>query len=71
MGTQAALLTTPQAAEFLGLSPRTLDAWRCRKSDGPRFVKLGHRVCYRPADLEVWIETNLRRSTSDPGPEAA
>ena len=58
------LLSTTQAAEFLGLSTRTLEAWRQRGSPFP-YVKLGSRCLYRRADLEVHLEANLRRSTSD------
>lgn len=63
------LLTTAQAADLLGLSPRTLESSRL-KGDGCRFVKLNRAVRYRPKDLAEWIAAGLRRSTSDPGPEA-
>ena len=46
-----ALLTTVQAAEHLGLSPRTLEDWRVR-GGGPPYRKLGRKaVRYAPADL--------------------
>lgn len=32
---------------------------------GPVFVKVGSRVFYRPQDLDAWVETRLRRSTSE------
>ncbi len=64
------LLNTAQAAEYLGLSPRTLEAWRLR-GGSPPFHKLGSRCLYRVSDLETWLEAKFRRSTSDPGPEAA
>lgn len=62
-------LSTETAAQLLGLSPRTLEKWR-GTGGGPIFVKLGRRVAYRLADVERWIESQRRRSTSDPG-EAA
>lgn len=66
----APLLTETQAAEILQLTPRALQAWRYQ-GRGPRFVKISARaVRYRLDDLEEWIETRLRRSTSDPGLEA-
>lgn len=70
MSKEAPLLTTAAAAEYLGLSPRTLEAWRLRGSPFP-YVKLGSRCLYRRADLEAHLDANLRRSTADPGPAAA
>jgi hypothetical protein len=60
------LLSQGQAATLLGLSPRTLERYRCT-GFGPVYRKLGRRVLYRPSDLEVWIERRLRSSTSDLG----
>jgi excisionase family DNA binding protein len=61
------LLTTSEAAAHLRLSPRTLEAWRLR-GGGPRYRKLGDRVLYTQTDLDAWLETQARTSTSDPGP---
>lgn len=52
-----ALLHEEQAAEFLKLSVRTLQAWRV-KSTGPRFVRAGRAIRYRRRDLIAWIEEN-------------
>jgi hypothetical protein len=51
------LLTEVQAADFLGLSIRTLQAWRT-KVCGPAFVRAGRAVRYRRSDLMRWIEAN-------------
>jgi predicted DNA-binding transcriptional regulator AlpA len=61
------LLTESQAARLLGISVRTLQAWRVRGGgSGPRYVRISSRcVRYRVPDLEEWIETRLRNSTSD------
>jgi excisionase family DNA binding protein len=61
------LLTTQQAAKFLGHSPRSLEAWRCRGSSLP-YCKIGRSVRYRLSDLEKYLADCRRRSTSDPGP---
>jgi len=58
--------TTPLAAEYLGLSPATLETMRVR-GGGPVFVKLGRRVVYRREDLDSWLEERRRTSTSDAG----
>ncbi len=60
------VMTTPVAAQYLGLSPATLETKRVR-GGGPVFVKLGRRVVYRKEDLDSWIEEHRRHSTSDPG----
>ena len=65
------LLTTPEIADLLRVSPRTVEGWRVN-GDGPPFRKFGGgRVLYHRGDLEKWLEDCRRRSTADPGPEAA
>ena len=62
------LLTEIEAANYLQLTRRALQAWRCQ-GKGPKFVKISARaVRYRLDDLEQWVEDRLRSSTSDPGP---
>ncbi len=56
-------LNTPKAAEYVGLRPCTLEAWRCY-GGGPRFVKLGRAVRYRLDDLDDWVESRVRDNTS-------
>ena len=61
------LLDTPQAAELLGVSTRTLEDWRLRGC-GPRFIRASPRmVRYRPSALERWCREREVASTSDPG----
>lgn len=56
------------AAQYLGLSPRTLQGYRVT-GHGPRFVRISRTaIRYRKADLDDWVRTRLRTSTSDPGP---
>lgn len=52
------LLTVGEAAEFLRMSPETLNDWRSqRKRCGPKFFKVHrHRILYRMADLESFLE---------------
>lgn len=59
------LLTEMQAGDSLGLTPRTLQAWR-HAGGGPAFVRISSRcVRYRLADLESFAADRLRSSTSD------
>ncbi len=64
------LLNTVEAAKYLGLSPHTLSKWRIT-GKGPPFQLLGRRCLYSPEVLRRWSETKIRKSTSDPGTEAA
>lgn len=48
-------LSTEDAAAGLGLSPDTLQTWRCRKR-GPAYYKIGRLAYYCVADLKTWRE---------------
>lgn len=64
---QQRLLTTQEAASYLGVSKAFLERDRWAGARIP-FVKVGSRgVRYRPQDLEHYIEQQIRRSTSDVG----
>ena len=66
------VLRTPEAANYIGLSPSTLTKMRLRGGpDAPPFVKLGGRaVGYAVCDLDRWLESRRRASTSDFGAAA-
>ena len=49
------LLTTKEAADFLGFHEQSLKRWRMH-DEGPRYLKLGARkIRYRRADLEAFV----------------
>ena len=59
------LINEIDAADYLGLSERTLQKWRVT-GGGPRFVKVsGRMVRYRRRDLMDWSEARLRAHTSE------
>lgn len=49
------LLNEIQAAQVLGLSSRTLQAWRSQ-GIGPAYVRAGRAIRYRRADLTSWAD---------------
>jgi predicted DNA-binding transcriptional regulator AlpA len=61
----SACMRTPEAAAYVALAEGTLTKMRLT-GDGPPFVKVGVRaVAYRKADLDEWLSSRVRRSTSD------
>lgn len=58
------MLTTKQAADFLGVRENLLEKWRCA-GGGPRFAKFGRNVRYPRAELLAWVETRIVGSTSE------
>jgi predicted DNA-binding transcriptional regulator AlpA len=58
------MMNEQQASEMLGLSVRTLQAWRIR-GEGPQFRKLGRRVGYTMGDLKSWVDGNIFNSTTE------
>lgn len=58
------LVSTEQAAEYLGgLKPNTIEGWRVR-GEGPRYLKIGRLVRYRIDDLDAYIESRARTATT-------
>ena len=55
---------TRRAADYLGLSPRTLDGYRV-SGDGPAFHRFGNRVRYRRSDLDLWAAGRRATTTAE------
>ena len=51
-------------AEQLGLTPGTLAKWRVYGT-GPRFIRIGRRIGYDPADVAEWLNARRVNSTSE------
>ena len=60
-------LDTPSAAKRIGVAAKTLENWRTM-GRGPRYLKAGARVIYRPVDLDEWAEARIVSSTSQQVP---
>lgn len=57
------LLDCNQASSLLGIPKASLAKMRWAGTGCP-FVKVGARVYYRAEDLETWIASHVRTSTS-------
>jgi excisionase family DNA binding protein len=60
--TQPNLHDNEQAAAHIGVTPRTLEVWRCVKRHDFPYIKVGRLVKYRLTDLDAWLES---RTVSD------
>ncbi|TFB41446.1 helix-turn-helix domain-containing protein [Pseudomonas sp. F01002] len=56
----ANLMTPEHAAHVLGVSIRTLAAWRSSGRRTLPYVKVGRLVRYRERDLADWLQANVR-----------
>jgi hypothetical protein len=52
------------AAEYCGVSAAYLNKLRVT-GEGPVFIRLGRRIVYDSGDLDDWLASGRRRSTSD------
>ena len=57
MSTQFAPKDEREAANYLRLSPRTLQKWR-RLNTGPTYSRQGSSVVYLTPDLDQWLLAN-------------
>jgi Helix-turn-helix domain len=63
-GLASPFLTVADAASYLHLRPATLNNWRS-EGTGPAFHKLGRRTFYTRVDLDAWVASCRRRSTTE------
>lgn len=59
----ADLFTPEQVATALGVSHRTLAAWRSTRRNPLPYVKVGRLVRYRRQDVAAWLESQLHTTT--------
>ena len=50
------LLNNEQAAAYIGVTPRTLEVWRCTKRHQIAFIKVGRLVKYRKSALDTFLD---------------
>lgn len=56
----AELWTPAHAAHELGVSVRTLSAWRSTGRHRLPYVKIGRLVRYRQEDVRTWLQRHLQ-----------
>lgn len=54
------LLTTPEAAAYIGVTEGTLQTWRCIGRYDIPFVKVGRLVKYRKSALDAFLERHTQ-----------
>lgn len=65
-GQRHTFLDTSEAALYLRLSRSCLAKWRCQGgAHHPTYHLVGRKVVYSVADLDAWLASRRRRSTSD------
>jgi predicted DNA-binding transcriptional regulator AlpA len=60
------LLSEDQLAEIIGKPARTLRQWRYT-GVGPKYLKIGATVRYRPSDVEAWLDSRVQEPGMDRG----
>ncbi len=50
------LLNTDQAAAHIGVTPGTMEVWRCTKRYKIPFIKVGRLVRYRKEALDTFLD---------------
>ena len=58
------LISPATLAERLGTTERSLSEWRI-KGRGPKFIRVGRGVRYRPEAVDTWLLAQEYASTSE------
>lgn len=58
------LLRTLEVSEWLGIPVSTLYQWRYR-GVGPRSIRVGRHLRYRPSDVEAWLDRDADGQRED------
>ena len=62
--TEQNYLNTKHAADYLSISPSTLNRLRVT-GKGPRYAKACRRVIYESVDLDAWVKARKRNFTRE------
>jgi excisionase family DNA binding protein len=53
----SSLLSPAELAAYLGVPLKSIYRWRTT-GDGPRGIRVGKHVRYRPADVDAWLDAH-------------
>jgi predicted DNA-binding transcriptional regulator AlpA len=67
MSKQRRFVRTPEAAEYCGIGESTLEKYRVY-GGGPTYLKAGRTVLYDVDDIDRWLASLRRKSTSKAAP---
>ena len=65
--TKPDLFSTPEAADYIGARPHSLEIWRASGRYRIPFVKVGRLVKYRRADLDAWLASRTVNADASAG----
>lgn len=51
------LLSNQEAADYIGVSPNTLEVWRCTKRYDLPYIRVGRKIRYRREALDAFLES--------------
>ncbi|MHC8382650.1 helix-turn-helix domain-containing protein [Pseudomonas sp. LB3P14] len=54
-------LNNDEAAPYIGVTPGTLEVWRCTKRYPIPYLKIGSKVYYWKKDLDAFLESRTVR----------
>lgn len=63
MDNHAVVMNEKKAAEYLDLSPKTLQKYRWEQK-APAYIKVGRSVRYRKEDLDAFLDANRVEPTN-------
>lgn len=64
MNSDRVYLRVHEAATYTGLSRSQLNKLRM-KGNGPQYIKVFSRILYVKSDIDAWLDSMRRNSTSD------
>jgi excisionase family DNA binding protein len=50
------LFNNSEAADYIGITPSTLEVWRCTKRYQIAFIRVGRLIKYRQSALDAFLE---------------
>lgn len=59
------LMTTAEAAAYLGITEGTLHNWRSNDA-GPDYAMIGRRIRYAAEDIDAWRRAQMVRTRHSP-----